>query len=469
MANSITSATSVPTAALQWNCRGLRNKAAEFSLRLREKPIPVLALCEGCLPGTDSLPGYVKYTSPTLPTFPHGSAAVYVAQAIPQCRVDTSSLPPWDYECVAVRVKLASTTLTIASVYIQAHPRARCAGVLEGLRGQTRGALLVCGDLNAYHSAWGSASINKRGRDLASEAERAGLVVANDGSPTFLRGPVTTNAIDVTFHTPDLPVTWRTSGSTEGSDHFPIHIGLDGESRSNSRIKKVICWDDFRSALLASTGDPVDAIAKYLELATKTVRVPAGMPDPDLPMHNLLAARKRAQRRYRRSRTNEDKYALKKACTKLYRYCRRLRRSQWASFCRSLNSRTSLFRVWRVIQTLTSARHPKEPFRCLALALGRTVRETAELFADSFSSVALVTSLGVTPSPLCLDDGEPCPLDDCFTLSELEASLCQLRRKSASGPDGVSNQALRNLPETSKSWLLARLNQIWITAVIPKP
>lgn len=307
MAESFTSATSVPTAVLQWNCRGLRNKATEVFLRLREKPIPVLALCEGCLPSTDSLPGYVKYTRPSLPTFLHCRVAVHVAQSVPQCRVDTSSLPSGDYECVAVRVKLASTTLTTATVHLQAHSRQ---GVQASWRACAHRHVERCWSAGTLIPTIQHGVPHPLINVVATwRQKRREPVVANNGSPTFLRSPVTTSAIDVTFHTPDLPVTWRTSGSTEGSDHFPIHIGLDGESRS---------------------------IATCLEIATKTLCVPAGMPDPDLPMHNLVAVRKRAQRRYRRSRTNEDKHTLKKTCTMLYCYCRRHRRSQWAFFCRSL-------------------------------------------------------------------------------------------------------------------------------------
>lgn len=103
------------------------------------------------------------------------------------------------------------------------------------------------------------------------------MVVANDGSPTFLCEPDTTSAIDVTLHSLDLPVTWRISPSADGSDHYPIHIDFNEELASNSRIKKVICWDDFRSALDSANGDPLDAIARYLELATRSVGVPANI------------------------------------------------------------------------------------------------------------------------------------------------------------------------------------------------
>lgn len=177
------------------------------NIRLREKPVPAVALCEGVLPGIEALTGYVKYTNPPLPTFTHGSAALYVAQSIPQRRVNTTCLPSGDYESAAVRMKLGKRSLTNAPVYSQAQPRALCTGVLEGLHTLSRDALLVLGDLNAYHTAWGSSRINKRDREFAAEAERAGLVVANGGSLSFLRAPDTRNVIDVAVHSPNLPVT----------------------------------------------------------------------------------------------------------------------------------------------------------------------------------------------------------------------------------------------------------------------
>lgn len=65
-----------PPHILQWNTRGIIGKKAELALKLRENPTPVLAFCEGVLPGADTFPGYIKYTAPALPTFPHGSAAL---------------------------------------------------------------------------------------------------------------------------------------------------------------------------------------------------------------------------------------------------------------------------------------------------------------------------------------------------------------------------------------------------------
>lgn len=68
-------------------------KICDLSLRLKDFPIPVLALREGALPGTEFLSGYIKYTNPSVLAFAHGSAALYANQDLPQCCLDTSSLP----------------------------------------------------------------------------------------------------------------------------------------------------------------------------------------------------------------------------------------------------------------------------------------------------------------------------------------------------------------------------------------
>lgn len=53
-------------------------------------------------------------------------------------------------------------------------------------------------------------------------------------------------------------------------------------------------------------------------------------------------------------------------------------------------------------------------------------------------------------------------------LSELDYALGRLRRKGAADPDGLSNQALQNLPDLSRPWLLARLNFVCNIAEVPE-
>lgn len=220
-----------PSTILQWNCRSLRLKKNELVRRLRDRPVPILAFCEGSLPKAETMPGFLKYCTPFLPQFPHGSAGLYVQQDLPQYKVDTSSLPSEGYACVAVDITVGNRTLRVACIYIHLSRSYSTTGIIEGFPLLAKGSLVVCGDMNAHHPRWGSAKTCRRGLKLSDEIETAGLVVANNGSPTFLIGHSTVSCIYVTPHTPDLPVIWRTDSSTEGSDHFPIHIAIEGYGR----------------------------------------------------------------------------------------------------------------------------------------------------------------------------------------------------------------------------------------------
>lgn len=90
-----------PTRILQCNCHSLRLKKNELILPLRDRPVPILAFCEGSLPGAETKPGFPKCCNPSLSLFPRGSAALYVQEDVPQYKVDTSSLPAGGCECVA--------------------------------------------------------------------------------------------------------------------------------------------------------------------------------------------------------------------------------------------------------------------------------------------------------------------------------------------------------------------------------
>lgn len=82
----------------------------------------------------ETLPEYVKFVAPSLPTFPQGSTALYIDQSIPQRRIHTWKLPHGGYKCVAVKVNWGGRLLAVASNYVRHKRRRKFEGVLEGLR-----------------------------------------------------------------------------------------------------------------------------------------------------------------------------------------------------------------------------------------------------------------------------------------------------------------------------------------------
>lgn len=59
-------------------------------------------------------------------------------------------------------------------------------------------------------------------------------------------------------------------------------------------------------------------------------------------------------------------------------------------------------------------------------------------------------------------------MEDQLGMGELIDALFTTKTNSAPGPDGVSYQALRNLPEEATKRLLDKYNQVWESGRLPE-
>lgn len=103
----------------------------------------------------------------------------------------------------------------------------------------------------------------------------------------------------------------------------------------------------------------------------------------------------------------------------------------------------------------------------LAITTRKLLLETVECLADHFFS-PLPRRGNVThhrPVPPLV--GHQLAADEDFPPAELHYTLRTLRRKETTGPDGITNQALRNLDSLMMSFLLDLLNATWRSENIP--
>lgn len=186
-------------------------------------------------------------------------------------------------------------------------------------------------------------------------------------------------------------------------------------------------------------------------------------PAPDLKYWRLFAARRRAQKAYRRSRKAEDRTVHNRINAALRRHSKRLQKQSFVNFVTNVNAHTPSRAIWSTVHALSGDRGPGQPFACLALSLSKTMPEVAELFADIFEP-----PYSPPPEAPCNNPLTGSAMDDPFTQEELERALLRLKRRSAPGPDSVTNQALRNLPTKATTALLAWFNDIWASGNVPR-
>ncbi|KAG0426750.1 hypothetical protein HPB47_026147 [Ixodes persulcatus] len=303
-----------------------------------------------------------------------------------------------------------------------------------------------------------------RGRSLECVTSSLHLEALNDGTETYVRRGVNDSVLDLSFAPPDVAANWTPQPDSWGSDHIPINIVSPNASKPKYRRCRVTNWDMYRrhldSALAAGPlKDPIIAIANALSLSTRTIKVPLWRPAPDLVYLNLRAARRRAQRKARRTKDPKDWNTHHKIDAKFRRHTLRLQRKQWGQLCASFGSPGGLSKAWKIAKALSSAKHIQHPISGLAVALQKPLQETVELLADEFSKAIPLPPGYQEPETRPSDACAPMQLDNDFTRGELEYALRRCTKRSAPGPDGVTYQALRNLDKSHHPALLEALNK----------
>lgn len=332
---------------------------------------------------------------------------------------------------------------------------------------------IIVGDFNAHHPQWGSAIMSNRGRDLADFMHTQDLVNINDGSPTFLRGTTYSSCLDVAFVSRNLhpSVSWCSDVETHGSDHIPTYICIKWFAPATSPRVQYTDWPAFRAAVETSSVDLQSPsqieglITSSLSENTRYVSVPVSVSSIDVEFERLRAIRRRAERKYRRTKSAQDLALSRRAKRQVLRHLERLGRQRWRQFCSSLDPRKPLSRIWHVARSLRTPPRERHPFRALALYQRRNEVDVAEDFCK------MVVGTNQAQLPISEVFAPPSPNDQYdvpFTIAELDAALASCRHSSAPGPDGITYSTLSNLGKDGRTALLNYFNDIWASSTVPE-
>ncbi|KAK8775587.1 hypothetical protein V5799_031068, partial [Amblyomma americanum] len=271
---------------------------------------------------------------------------------------------------------------------------------------------------------------------------------------------------------------WQTEPDTLGSDHLPIVITPSTEPPPPKVVYRVVRWSQFRelSAKPSSTENFFLHVAQCAASATIRCVVPSGTPVPDIKLLNLRAARRKAQRRARRTGKPEHRTICKRLDALCLRHAKRLRQRSWINVCKALDQLRSQARGWRILSRMLCPRAPRYPVLSIAVDRGITSEALAELLADhliapavnhnqatSFINGSILLVVGRFPPELCALCNEP------FAPHELDAVLARKRKlRSAPGPDRITYQMLANLDSPERRRLLEAYNHVFSTGVVPE-
>lgn len=161
----------------QWNCRGYKQKRSTLQMHSQtlEKPPEIIALQET---GTNvKLPGYKAFQSSHDP-----KTAVLIQRNIPAERLEFESINiPHDF-VVLYPTKRSATRVYILNVYSNPKAHSHNFNLLFSLakKESQKHMLLIVGDFNAPHTAWGYSHCTKKGRLLWDQVQAHRLTLETD-------------------------------------------------------------------------------------------------------------------------------------------------------------------------------------------------------------------------------------------------------------------------------------------------
>ncbi|KAH7968803.1 hypothetical protein HPB52_011311 [Rhipicephalus sanguineus] len=124
---------------------------------------------------------------------------------------------------------------------------------IRELRKRTRGPrLVVVGDFNAPHTAWGYAITTKKGARVHDVAQQHGLTLWNDPlQPTRVANSISRDTKpDLTFTRDFKKAGWTCLPETLGSDHHIIQLDIGYERRpTKTGTARLMDWNAFRNKL----------------------------------------------------------------------------------------------------------------------------------------------------------------------------------------------------------------------------
>ena len=161
-----------------------------------------------------------------------------------------------DLTSIQINIGGDSSPLIIASVYMASErttPPTELRELVEHCHSR-RIPLIVGGDVNSHHTAWGSSDVNERGQRLMEFIEEWGLDWLNTGnSPTF-ETSVRREVLDLTLingKATGLAKRWRVDPRPSFSDHRYIRFDIAGavlEARKYRPVRKTN-WETFTNLI----------------------------------------------------------------------------------------------------------------------------------------------------------------------------------------------------------------------------
>jgi exonuclease III len=240
------------TTILQWNANSLNAHAAELKryISIARKLPDIICVQETFLKPESKfkINGFNSETK-CRNNAKGGGVAIFIREGIKYYRQPVPEI----LEAVSIVLVAKQQRITITNIYISPNNNTSKTE-LQAIFGQPN--TIICGDLNAKNTLWGSPANDSRGKLIGELLEENRLTVLNTGCRTYIKQDGTMSHLDISVASSNLAAkcNWRIHDETWGSDHLPAFTLLN-EPPEYEEVKvsrwnfKKADWSSFKNQM----------------------------------------------------------------------------------------------------------------------------------------------------------------------------------------------------------------------------
>ena len=491
----MTNPTNHELTAIQWNCRGLKPNIEEMKGLMKDHNPKIICLQETLMKQTDNLTfkNYEVYNKTNLSQGDHrpiGGTAILIKKTTPHEKLHLNT----ELQAIAVRATLHQT-ISICSIYIP--PKYKLKKIeIEKIIEQLPTPFLILGDFNAHSNLWGNEKNNNNGKIIESILDTTDICILNNGKHTYLHPSTgTTSAIDLTLSSPTIYMDfqWDIHEDQCGSDHYPIFIKTNNHTTEDTIPKwqlKRADWPTFRKLCqthidnkILEEPDPITTLTQRLhKIAEETIPKTTKKHSNHKPWFtkdckDSVKKRKKALKKFRLNPTTTNLQTYRQARAKARQTIKKAKRETLQDYVSKLKNETPSKKVWDMVRKI-QGKQTQYPTIHLKKSDGGKCTEKKDItntLAEEFNKNSSPEKHSLTfqnikketeKEKLDFSSNNTEKYNMPFTLSELKKALNK-SRDTATGPDQIHYQFLKQLPETSLKTLLNIFNNIWHSGNFP--
>lgn len=350
--------------------------------------------------------------------------------------------------------------------------------------------VIFVGDFNAHNEIWNCTDTNTNGRRMYNSVINSELIIHNQQTLThFSVQNNTFSNIDLIMSNSNISnlISVETLEESLSSDHFPVLIEFNAKRniyrKKSSRLSsKKTNWTTFSTEMQESFQyflgaeysnlNPIEQYKKFVEIISNTIVActPLKKDVPDCIHRNPVSwwdsdcdrvkrIRNAANKKWKHTKNRIDYYNYKKACANAKKLFKKKRKENFSNFCEKINFNTDPSYVWHTSKVL------KNKF-CKSKTTNLSPEAKIELIKENINKIA---PPWVPTNPEYMPSGQPTsPIDNPFTLQELNIALESCSFNSSPGHDGIDYQALYFLPLNIKCIMLDIYNSLYHNNTYPQ-